>query len=152
MKRFFALLLIAMTVLALAACGTNNQETAPVTVTEAPTESPYLDTPVDEPEWTLAEGVLSLEDNDNIYAEGDDFLYFAFVGSTPDDMELRFRLDDVTAEMLMEQSPDNQYYIALNGERIGNAALSSDCTVAVISAKDAVTEITSLATKIRGLE
>lgn len=151
MKRLLALITAIIILAALAACSGNEPEETAAQSTEAPTQSPYIDTPVDEPEWTLPEGELTMEDKDNIYAVGADFVCFAVVGAQPDEMKLLFRFDDLTANMLTQQSKDNQYYITLDGKKIGNATVSDDGYTATVTAKDATEEITSLATRIRGL-
>ena len=156
MKRFLLICFIALIAAVTAGCAVQ-PEAEP---TAAPTEAepqPQLhtvaaDTAVEEPEWTLIAVHLTLEDNQNYYAEGDDFLYFAIVGATEEEMELRFKLDEVTARMLSEQDPDNRYFITLDGERIGDAVLSDDCSVATIKGQHTYGEITALATKIRGLD
>lgn len=145
MKRFVCILLTALFAVSLAACGAGNQPTEP---SAAPTDAPYIHTQIDEPEWTLAEGELTLEDGTTTYAQGKDFLYFAIVGATPQEMELRFRLDDAVAAKLTDEPA---YYITFNGEIIGKASLNENHTVAVIKSADAATEITALATRIRGL-
>ncbi len=145
MKKLVCILLTALFAVSLAACGAGNQPTEPST---APTDAPYIHTQVDEPEWTLIEGTMTLEDGTTTYAQGADFLYFAIVGATPQEMELRFRLDDAVAAKLTDEPA---YYITFNGENIGRATLNENHTVAVIKSADAATEITALATKIRGL-
>lgn len=150
MKRIFIMILSVLCAAALGACAQDVPAPA-ATEAPAPTDAPYIDTQVDEPEWTLAEGDLTLEDDHQLYAVSEDFLYFAIVGAQPDEMELRFRFDDVTANMLRTQSPDNRYYITLDGEKIGNASISDDGATATITAQDAAQEITALASKIRGL-
>ncbi len=153
MKRFIAVLAVIMLIAALAGCA-KSEPIEPPTVpgTEPPTTPLYIDTPVDEPEWTLAEGKLTLEDDTTVYAEGDDFLYFAIVGADPASMELRFKLDELTAAALSAQGEGKSYFITHNGERIGTATLSADGSVATITSANAAEEITTLATRIRGLE
>ena len=151
MKRLLAVFTAILTLAAFTACNGNEPAETAIPATEAPTQSPYIDTPVDEPEWTLAEGELTLEDKDYLYAEKSDFVCFAVVGAEPENMKLLFRFDDVTANMLKQQSPDNQYYMTLNGENIGNATLNEDCTIASIKGQHTFDEMTSIATKIRGL-
>ncbi len=141
------MILIALFALFLAACG-ETQPPATAEASAAPTDAPYIHTQVDEPEWTLAEGTLTLEDGTVTYAQGEDFLYFAIVGATPSEMELRFRLSDEKAAALTDGPA---YYITFNGENIGSATLNDNHTVAVIKSADAKIEITELATKIRGL-
>lgn len=151
MKRVFLLAIAALSVLALAACSGSTAPTESPAETSAPTDAPYIDTQLDEPEWTLAEGVLQLESDGNVYAAGDDILYFAIVTEADGKQELWFRLSDETAATLKTQSPDNAYYMTLNGERIGTATLNDDCTIARIAAEDVDGEITAWASKIRGL-
>ena len=151
MKRVLLLAIAALTVLALTACSGNTAPTETPAETAAPTDAPYIDTQLDEPEWTLAEGVLQLEDDDNVYAAGADVLYFAIVTEADGKQELWFRLSDDTAAALKTQSADNAYYMTLNGEKIGAATLNEDCTIAKIAAEDVDGEITAWASKIRGL-
>ena len=151
MKRLLAVFTAILTLAAFTACNGNEPAETAIPATEAPTQSPYIDTPVDEPEWTLAEGELTLEDKDYLYAEKSDFVCFAVVGAEPENMKLLFRFDDVTAKMLTQQSKANQYYITLDGKKIGNASISDDGFTATIAAEDAAEEITTLATRIRGL-
>ena len=153
MKKAITLLLTILMVVSLAACGESKPIEPPtVPATQAPTDAPYIDTQVSEPEWTLAEGELTLVDGQTLYAKGENFLYFAIVGATPAEMELRFKLDDATATLMKAQSKELEYYINLNGERIGTATFNDDCTEAIITSQNAAQEITSLATKIRGLQ
>lgn len=119
--------------------------------TEAVTEAPYIPTPISEPEWTLAEGNLQLEDQSSVYAESEDILYFAIVTNNDDTQELRFKLNEETTEMLKKQSADNKYYMTLDGSVIGDAVLNEDCTEVIVSQENAVGDITAIASKIRGL-
>lgn len=153
MKRLFILILTLLLTAALSGCITHWPPEVPTEApTEAPTGAPYLDAQIYEPEWTLAAGELRLEDDDLIYAEDDDILYFAIVENEDGSRELRFRMDEITANMLTQQDRHNSYYITFNGERIGDAEISADGTIATVTAKNAEDEITALATKIRGLE
>ena len=152
MKRLLIIALAVLSVLAFAGCGKENSP-APTTApeTQAHTDAPYIDTQINEPEWTLAEGVLQLADQNTIYADSKDILYFAFITNTDGSQELRFRLSDATAEKMKSQSPDTAYFITLNGEKIGNATLNDTCTEAIVTQENAVGDITALASKIRGL-
>ena len=150
MKRLLILSAALLLLFAMTACA-GNTPTETVAATEAPTQAAYLDTQINEPEWTLAEGDLQLEDNNNIYAEKADFLYFAIVTNTDGTQELRFKLNDETAAMLKAQGSDIAYYVTLNGEKVGAATLSEDCTVVTVTEDNADGELTSIATKIRGL-
>ena len=80
MKKVLFLMITALLALALTACAGNSAPTKPA-VTEAPTEAKYIDTQLNEPEWTLAEGTLQLLDGNNtVLASGkDEILYFAIV-------------------------------------------------------------------------
>ena len=151
MKRIALVLSAVLLLLLFAGCSGNGGATESQTATEKPTDAPYIDTQINEPEWTLAEGELKLEDADNVYAEGKDILYFAIVGTNSDDVELLFRFDDVTANMLKQQSADNKYYMTLNGENIGYVTLNEDCTVGSIKGQHTYEEMTSIASRIRGL-
>ena len=153
MRRIAILLLAVLSVTVLAGCSgdVSVTETPTTAATEKATAAPYVDTSVFEPEWTLAEGDLKLEDADHIYAEGDDILYFAITGTNMENMELLFHFDDVTANMLTKQSTDNQYYMTLNGENIGYVTFNDDCTIASIKGQHTYDEMTSLASRIRGL-
>ena len=151
MRRLLALASVVLLVLALTACGGNTAPTETPAETAAPTDAPYIDTQLDEPEWTLAEGVLQLEGDGNVYAAGDDILYFAIVTEADGKQELWFRMSDETAATLKTQSADNAYYMTLNGETIGAATLNEGCTIAKISDENADGEITAWASEIRGL-
>ena len=151
MKRLWILAVAVLLMMTAAGCAGNTASTEKAEATGPATEAPYIDAQLDEPEWTLAEGNLQLEDASNIYAESEDILYFAIVTDSSGKQELRFRMNDETATMLQGQSPDINYFITLDSEKIGNATLNEDCTVAVITAENANGEITALASKIRGL-
>ena len=150
MKRLFimmaAVLLTALTV----GCAGNIPAPTEPAATEAPTDAPYIDTQVNEPEWTLAEGELQLSDDTGVVASGSEILYFAIVSIKDGHQDLRFRLSDEKAAVLKDRDSTG-YVISLNGEKIGNATLNSSGTVATVTAADAEGEITALATKIRGL-
>ena len=152
MKRLFALAAVVLIIAALAACGGDTAETQPA-VTEAPTDAPYIDTQLSEPEWTYAEGTLQLLSADNtVLASGkEDILYFAIVTDKDGSQELRFKLSDAVAAKLKDQSADATYTMTLNNEMIGTAKLNSDGTEAVITADNTVGDITQVASKIRGL-
>lgn len=150
MKQFIVIIAVVL-LMFLTACSPAPTPVETEAPTEAPTEALYIDTPIDEPEWTLAEGALQLEDDDNIYAESADILYFAIVTDSDGEQELWFRLNDETSNMLQTQSADNGYYVTLDGEKIGDATLNEDCTIIIISKEDTVGDITALASKIRGL-
>ena len=150
MKKLLILTAALLLLLTAAACA--KEEPVPTEIpTEAPTDAPYIDTQLDEPEWTLAEGELQLQDDSAVYAENADILYFAIVTNPDGSQELRFRLSDEKAAQLAAQRPADGSYITLNGEKIGAATLSDDGKVATITAADAEGEITALATKIRGV-
>ena len=135
----------------LAAC------TAAEEPTEAPTEpapQPHTVAPTEqepEAEWTIIDRTMSLEDGDNTYAEGSDFVAFAIIGSD-DSAELRFRFTDEIAAMLREQSPDIAYFLAMDGEKIGGAKLSDDCSEATLVGDYTFEELCELSNKIRGFE
>lgn len=150
MKKILLMMTALLMLAAFAGCNNgkapSSQETAP-----AATAAKYVDTSLQEPEWTLAEGNVQLEDKDNIYAEKKDIESFAIVTNTDGTQELRFRMNSETATMLKKQSADNQYYITLDGARIGDATLNGDCTEAVVKQENVIGNITELASKIRGL-
>jgi len=149
MKRFSmisaAVLLMALTV----GCAGNSAPTESA-ATQAPTAAPYIDTQINEPEWTLAEGELQLSDDTGVQASGSEILYFAIVSDQNGQQELRFRLSDEKAAVLKDRESTG-YTVSFNGEKIGAATLNASGTVATVTAADAEGEITALATKIRGL-
>lgn len=151
MRRFIAILTAMILLTLTAGCTTIITPVETEASTEAPTDAPYIDTQLSEPEWTLAEGELQLEDGTRVVAVSDDILYFAIVTDENGEQELRFHFSEEMTATLKEQTPDVQCYMTLGGEKIGNATISDDCTVAIISAENAADEITALATKIRGL-
>lgn len=152
MKKIVSWILIALLGLILAGCanGPTAEPTAEPTEPEPQAHTIAPSTPV-EPEWAPVDCALTLEDNDNLYAEGEDFRYFALIGTTDEDCELRFMLDEVTAAMLREQNADNAYFITVNGTRLGNANLNEDCTEASVKGQLSYDEMTAMATTIRGL-
>ena len=151
MKRWILLLAAAMlTVLLLAACG----EKAPEP-TAAPTEPPAQlhtvapSTAQPEPEWAHVDAAMTLEDAENLYAKGSDFVSFALIGNA-DSAEIRFRLDDVTAAMLRDQSPDIAYYLTMNGKKIGDAKLNKNCDEVTLAGDYSYEKLCELADTIRG--
>lgn len=138
--------------LILTGCGS-----APATPTEAATEAPtaarYIDTDVNSPEWVPVAIPLFLKDNKYLYASGSDFQCFAFVGTNDDDVELRFMLDDTTADMLKKNTPVSTYYISMGEDEIhiGDVTLSEDCKIATLKGQHPFDEMTKIASKIRGL-
>lgn len=145
-----AAILLAAAIL-LTGCGQNGGDTAG---TAAQTEAETLYSDLSELEWTLIDCPIFLKDNYYLYAENEDFLYFAFVGTNESNAELKFMLDDVTANMLKEQSPDNHYYISIGEEEthIGDVTLSDDCKVVTLKGQHPYDEMISIATRIRGLD
>lgn len=122
-------------------------------VTEAPTDAPYIDTQLDEPEWTLTDRELFIQTPSAVVASGEDILYFAIVSKPDGQQELLFRLSDEAAKIL-SASVTELYTVTLDspdGAKIGDATMNSDCTVATITAEHANGEITALATQIRNI-
>ena len=150
MKRLFIMMATVLLTALTVGCAGNIPAPTESAATEAPTDAPYIDTQVNEPEWTLAEGELQLSDDTGVVASGSEILYFAIVSIKDGQQELRFRLSDEKAAALKDRDSTG-YVISLNGEKIGNATLNSSGTVATVTAADAEGEITALATKIRGL-
>ena len=132
-------------------------DSAPAAPTEAPTEAPtatpYIDTDVNSPEWTPVAVPLFLKDSKYLYAQGEDFQCFAFVGTNDDNVELRFMFDDETANMLKDNTPVSTYYISMGEDetRIGDVTLSEDCKIATLKGQHPFDEMTKIASKIRGL-
>lgn len=151
MKRLYLILAVVCLIAVLAGCNSGSVATATEPPAQAPTDAPYIDTQLDEPEWTLAEGELQLSDSTGVIAENADILYFAIVSNADGSQELRFRLRDEMAAQLKGVEPSGSYFITFNGETVGNAILNDDCTVATVGKDDANGSITDLATKIRGL-
>lgn len=151
MKRLIAILMTAVIAAAFTACA-GSDKASDTSSTEAPTEQQYIATPIDEPEWTYAEGYLKLESGDGAVAEGSrDIICFAIVGADKESMELRFLMSDDAAAKLKEQPADAEYHIIFNDKMIGRATLSDDCKIASVTAADAQGDITELATEIRGV-
>ena len=150
MKKVLFLMITALLALALTACAGNSAPTEPA-VTEAPTEAKYIDTQLNEPEWTLAEGKLQLEGNGTVYADNTEILYFAIVTETDGKQSLWFRLTDEASVKLQTQPIDGDCYMTFNDEKIGTATLNDDCTIAKVFSENTAGEITAWASKIRGL-
>lgn len=150
MKRIVLLLTSALLALAMTACAGTPAPTEPA-VTEAPTEAKYIDTQLNEPEWTLAEGKLQLEGNGTVYADNTEILYFAIVTETDGKQSLWFRLTDEASVKLQTQPIDGDCFMTFNDEKIGTATLNDDCTIAKVFSENTVGEITAWASKIRGL-
>ena len=150
MKRIIVLFSV-LAVVMLAACGAQ-----PEPVTEAPTEpEPQLHTvapteAVAEPEWAPVDSELSLERDGQIYAQGEDFVSFALVGDG-DSVKLMFELSELAAGVLSSQDDPSGFTLSLNGEAIGSAVLSSDCTELTLDGEHSYEELCELATVIRGL-
>lgn len=154
MKRFYLIAAAVLLMILTAACGKGNPSSAPETTAPQPaTAAPYIDTQLNEPEWTLAEGTLQLLDSDNtVLASGkDEILYFAIVTNTDGSQELRFKLSDAVAAKLKNRSADATYVMNHDDVKIGDATLNSDGTEAVITKENTVGDITRAASKIRGL-
>ena len=154
MKRLLLPAVIVILLLILTACSKEavpTETAVPEELTEEPTAAPYIDTRLDEPEWTLPEVELKLEDKDNIYAEGADIRCFAIITNDDGSRELWFLLNDETATMLKSQDPDNDYYMTMDGDKIGSAEFSDDFTTVIVTSENAEDDITTLASEIRGL-
>ena len=153
MKRILLIAAAVLLMILTAACGKGNTPAATEATAQPPTDAPYIDTQLSEPEWTYAEGTLQLLGSDNTaLATGkDDILYFAIVTNKDGSQELRFKLSDAVAAKLKNQSADAAYTMTLNNETIGTATLNSDGTEAVITKENTVGDITQVASKIRGL-
>lgn len=159
MKKWIICLALLLTALLLTACGDEPDTTSPAAPTAAPipTEPPaQLHTlpPTQaqpETEWVSIDAVMSLEDDDNVYAKGSDFLSFAIVGSG-DHAELHFKLDDMTAQMLRTQSAANVYYVSMNGVKLGGVTLNKNCDELTLQGDHTYDELCLLANRIRGFE
>lgn len=153
MKRWIAIIAAIILTLLLAACGGDNS-TQHASAPAEPSAQMHTVAPAaepNEPEWAHIDREMTLEDRDNLYAKGSDFVCFTLVGSD-DSAEIRFRLDDVTAGMLRAQSPDNEYYVTMDGERIGGARLNEDCDELTLTGDFTYRKLCELANRIRGLE
>lgn len=153
MKRVLLIAAAVLLTLLTAACGKGNPAPTTNGATQPPTDAPYIDTQISEPEWTLAEGTLQLLGSDNTaLATGkDEILYFAIVTNRDGSQELRFKLSEAITAKLKAQSTGATYTITYDGEKIGTAALNTACTEAIITADNTVGDITKAASKIRGL-
>lgn len=153
MKQYCMILIIALALVILAGCAPQPAAEPTVPPTE-PQPQPHTIAPPDaaqEPEWAAVDCEIRLESADDVYAEGDDFICFALIGNTDEDCELRFQLDEVTAAMLAEQPSDTAYYLIVNGERIGSAAVGDDGSLVTVGDRMSYRELKALATEIRGL-
>ena len=153
-KRFLILTTILLVcVTAVWAVGCTPEPGEP---TEAPTEAPepqlhtVAPTEQQEVEWAPVDSDLRLEDQEAVYAQKDDFLMFGVFGSTDEDGELRFILNDETAQMMSEQEVQ-EYYLVLNEALIGTVTVSEDGTTVTLKGGYTYYELCQLATQIRGL-
>lgn len=154
MKRILMILMIAALTVVTASCGVQQKKASTEPPTEAETQLHTV--PAEEQtqpvEWAPVDCEISLESSDSIYAESADFLTFALVGSSDDDCELRFTLEEETAAMLTQQEADIAYYVTVNGEKLkSTVSFNDDCTVLILSGGYSYGEMCSLATEIRGL-
>ena len=153
MKRFLPILLALLLTVLLAACGADDTPAPTAAPTEPPTQL-HTVAPTQsqtKAEWAYVDAAMTLEDADNIYAQGSDFVGFALIGSG-DDAVIRFRLDDVTAAMLREQDPNNAYYVTMNDKRLGDVTLSKDCDELTLVIDYSYDKLCELANRIRGFE
>lgn len=155
MKKCLIVCALLLTLL-LAACG--DEPPAPTTAPTAaptvpPTELHTVAPQQSEPaaEWASVEVKLTLEDHDNLYAKDEDFICFALIGDS-DHAELHFRLDEATAAMLREQSPENVYYLTMNEKKLGDVTLNESCSELTLVGEFSYAKLCSLANQIRGLE
>ena len=145
--------LMMLAAMLLTACG---QESEPA-VTEPPTEPPtqlHTVAPTQSQsaaEWASIDAAMTLEDADNLYAKGSDFLCFALI-TDGEKAEIRFKLADNIAAMMRGQDPNNQYYITMNEKRVGDVVLSENCDELILSGDYSYNQLCILANRIRGLE
>ena len=152
--RAISLIAAVIMTLSLILTGCGSAPAAPTEAsTEAPTATPYIDTDVNSPEWTPVAIPLFLKDNKYLYADGKDFLCFAFVGTDDSNVELRFMFDDTTAKMLTTNTPVSTYYISMGEDEIhiGDVTISEDGKIATLKGQHPFDEMTKIASKIRGL-
>lgn len=153
MKRLLILFLIAAVALFATACGKPSDDT-PAEPTAEPGTQLHTIPPAEaeQLEWAPVDCEISMESSTAVYAESKDFLTFAIVGSTDEDCELRFVLDDKTAEMLKAQKEDESYYLTVNQKVLkGAVSLSDDCSEVTMKGGYTYAEMCALATEIRGL-
>ena len=154
MKRIIAFIIMSVMLVTLAGCASTQPTEAPTAAPTEPAPQPHTVPPEEqepEVEWSSIDRTMALEDADNLYAEGSDFTSFALVGDEAS-AELRFRFTDEIAEMLREQDGDIAYYITMDGKKIGDAKLSSDCGEATLVGEFSYNKLCALADKIRGFE
>ena len=153
MRRWIAILAAAVLALLLTSCGGDEAPQPTAAPTEPPpqlhTVAPTQAQP--EIEWVYVDAAMTLEDADNVYAQGRDFVSFALIG-TGDDAEIRFKLDDVTAEMLREQDPDNAYYVTMNEKKLCSVTLNEKCDELTLVLDYSYDKLCDLANRIRGLK
>lgn len=151
MKRILSLFLLLILCAVLAGCSAAAPTEPP---TEEPTEpAPQLHTiaPADSDtvDWAMIDADLTLQTDEFLLADGDDFVGFAIDGSGSDAV-LRFRFTTEVAAMLAEQDPALSYFITMDGVKLGDAELNDDCTEATLIARLSSEELIDLANRIRG--
>ena len=153
MKRLLILLMIAAVTLFATACGKSSDDT-PKEPTAEPSTQLHTIPPAetDQLEWAPVDCEISLENSAAVYAESKDFLTFALSGTTDEDCELRFVINDETAKMLKSQQSDSAYYLTVNGKVLkGDVSFSDDYTEITMKGGYTYAEMCALATEIRGL-
>ena len=154
MKKLSIVLLIAAVALFSVGCGNSSDQNATAEPTAEPsTQLHTLPSDDDAPlEWAPVDCEITLESSSAVYAESEDFLTFALDGSTDEDCELRFTLDEKTASMLAQQSADSAYYLTVNGRVLkGTITLSEDHSELTLKGGYTYSKMCALASEIRGL-
>lgn len=145
--------MIAATALLCVGCGETTEEKTAEPTAEPATQLHTV--PPDEAEqleWAPVDCEIRLESSTAIYAESADFLTFALAGSTDEDCELRFIINDETALMLSAQDATISYYLTVNGKVLkGDVSFSDDFTQVTMKGGYTYGDMCTIATEIRGL-
>ena len=153
MKKLLIILMIAATALFCAGCGESTEDNSTEPTAEPSTQLHTMPpSEAEQLEWAPVDCEITLESSTAIYAESADFLTFALAGSTDEDCELRFILNDETALMLSSQDAGISYYLTVNGKVLkGEVSFNDDFTQVTMKGGYTYGNMCVLATEIRGL-
>ena len=151
MKKALLILMIAAIALCAVGCSKESDNTSTEPATEAGTQLHVIppSDAISEPEWAPVDCDITLQSDTMQYADSAGILTFALVGSTDEDCELRFSLDEAVTAALSAGATD--CFFTVNGERLnGTVTFNDACTEATLKGGYSYEETCKLANTIRG--